>query len=134
MILRQLSVFLENKPGRLYAVIDELGKNGIDIRALSLADTAEFGLLRLIVDDPDKAKAVLTDSGVIASSNHVLSVSIDDIPGGAVGVLKILSENGLSVEYTYAYVGKVSGKAHIIVRTNNNEEAERILTENGFKL
>jgi len=132
MIIKQLSVFLENKKGRLCAVTDVLAENGIDISALSLADTAEFGVLRLIVDQPEKAKEVLSESGVVVSIAKVIAVAMDDAPGGAVGILHILSDNGFNVEYMYACVGKVSGKALMVVRTDDVEETEKALQEKGF--
>lgn len=132
MFIKQLSVFLENKPGRLSAVIDTLASNNVDISALSLADTEEYGVLRIIVDKPDFAAEVLTQSGVIVKKNHVIAIAIDDSPGGTVGILHLLAENSISIEYMYACVGKVSGKALTVIRTDNQEEADRILNNNGF--
>lgn len=132
MIVRQLSVFLENKPGRLCAATDALAREGINISALTLADTSEFGILRLLVDQPDRAKAVLSDSGVAARLTDVLAVAMDDAPGGAVGILHLLSEAGLNIEYMYACVGRESGKAIMIVRTDDTELAADILHRNGY--
>lgn len=132
MIIKQLSVFLENKTGRLYAACEQLAENTIDISALSLADTAEFGVLRLIVDDPEKAKTVLNNSGIVVKISHVVAVAMDDVPGGAVAILKELSKEGLSIEYMYACVGKVSGKALMIIRTDDNDKADKILREAGY--
>ena len=132
MIIRQLSVFLENKPGRLCAATDTLAKEGINISALTLADTAEFGILRLIVDQPDLAKDVLSESGVIVRISEVIAVAMEDAPGGAGGILHLLSEAGLNVEYLYACVGKQSGKAIMIVRTDDIEKAEQVLQKGGY--
>lgn len=132
MIIRQLSVFLENKPGRLSAAVDALAQNGIDISALSLADTAEYGVLRLIVDQPDKAREVLSETGVIVRITHVSAVAMDDVPGGAMGVLHTLSGAGLNVEYMYAFVGRESGKALTVIRTDDVNKAEEILDANGY--
>ena len=132
MIIRQISVFLENKPGRLTAAVDVLAKNGIDISALSLADTAEFGVLRMIVDQPDRAKEVLNETGVIVRISHVVAIAMDDVPGGAVTILHTLSENGLNIEYMYACVGKISGKALMVsgrtIRKRRRNSSKRTAT------
>lgn len=132
MIVRQLSVFLENKPGRLCAATDTLAKNDINISALTLADTAEFGILRLIVDQPDLARDVLTESGVIVRISEVIAVAMDDAPGGAGGILHLLSEAGINVEYMYACVGRLSGKAIMIIRTDDPIKAANILHLEGY--
>ena len=132
MTIKQLSVFLENKPGRLCAATDTLAKNKIDISALTLADTAEFGILRMIVDQPEKAKDVLTESGVIVRVSDVIAVPMNDTPGGAGDILHLLSESGLNVEYMYACVGKMSGKAIMIIKTNDLKITEEILRRNGY--
>lgn len=132
MVIRQLSVFLENKPGRLCAATDTLAKEGINISALTVADTAEFGVLRMIVDQPDLAKEVLFASGVVVRISKVLAVAMDDAPGGAGGILHLLSEAGLNVEYMYACVGRLSGKALMVIRTDNLEKAAEVLHQNGY--
>ena len=132
MIIRQLSVFLENKPGRLCSATDTLAKNGINISALTLADTAEFGVLRLIVDQPDLAREVLTESGVVVRISQVIAVAMNDAPGGAGGILHLLSEAGLNVEYMYACVGRLTGKALMVIRTDDTETATEILRKNGY--
>ena len=132
MIIRQLSVFLENKPGRLSAAVDTLAKCGVDISALSLADTAEYGVLRLIVDQPDKAKNVLAETGVVVSITQVSAVAMEDVPGGASSVLHSLSSAGLNIEYMYAFVGKVSGKALTVIRTDDVEKTEEVLEAGGY--
>ena len=132
MVIRQLSVFLENKPGRLCAATDTLAKEGINISALTVADTAEFGVLRMIVDQPDLAKEVLFASGVVVRISKVLAVAMDDAPGGAGGILHLLSDAGLNVEYMYACVGRLSGKALMVIRTDNLEKAAEVLHQNGY--
>ncbi len=132
MIIKQLSVFLENKKGRICAAADVLAKNDINIRALSLADTSEFGILRLIVDKPEEGKKVLNDEGIVVRVTDVLSLTMDDTPGGTLGVLRLLAESGISVEYMYACVGKESGKAFMIIQAEELEAAEGILRRNGF--
>jgi len=131
MIVKQLSVFLENKQGRLCAATDVLAKNGINISALSLADTAEFGILRLIVDRPDEARRVLMEEGIVVRVSDVIAVAMDDTPGGAMDILHALAQAGINVEYLYASIGR-SGKALMIVRVDDNENAERVLHDGGF--
>ncbi len=132
MIVRQLSVFLENKKGRLCAAIDALSKAGINISALTVADTAEFGILRLIVDQPDLAKEVLTKTGVVVRITRVLAIAMEDAPGGASAILHALSEGGINIEYLYACVGHESGKALMVVRTDDIENSQKILHDAGF--
>lgn len=132
MITKQLSVFLENKKGRICAAADVLAQNNVNIRALSLADTSEFGILRLIVDDPETGKRALTEAGVVVRVTNVLALTMEDTPGGTLGVLRVLAESGISVEYMYAYVGKSSGKAFMIIQADELESAEEILRRNGF--
>ena len=131
MIVKQLSVFLENKQGRLCAATDVLAKNGINISALSLADTAEFGILRLIVDRPDEARRVLMEEGIVVRVSDVIAVAMNDTPGGAVDILHALAQAGINVEYLYASIGR-SGKAIMIVRVDDDENAERVLHDGGF--
>ncbi len=131
MIVKQLSVFLENKQGRLCAATDVLAKAGINISALSLADTAEFGILRLIVDRPDEARRVLMEEGIVVRISNVNAVAMNDTPGGALDILHCLATAGINVEYLYASVGR-SGKAVMILRVDDDETAERVLHDGGF--
>ena len=108
-------MFLENKPGRLSEAAEVLAKNGIDISALSLADTDEYGVLRMIVSDPDKAKNALSESGVICKVTDALVVAIDDRPGGFSESLRILTDNGIEVKYMYACVSREQGKAIMVL-------------------
>ncbi len=130
MIIRQLSVFLENKPGRLCAAIDALAKAGVNISALSLADAAEYGILRLIVDQPDLAKQTLTDAGVIVKAHRVIALAMKDEPGGAETILRLLADAEINIEYMYACVGHVTGKALMVLRVDDAEKADAILKEN----
>lgn len=130
MIIKQVSVFVENKPGKLASVMNTLARNDIDISALSLADTADFGVLRLILDQPEKGKQVLTDSGVACKINHMVAVVMDDVPGGAAGAIQLLADYNISVEYMYACIGRVSGKALMVIRVADYKQAEKILAEN----
>lgn len=134
MFIKQLSVFVENKHGRLEAIINALGEKGVNISALSIAETSEFGVLRLIVDDVDKAKACLNDIGVISKITDVIAVYIDDRTGGLASVLKIVSEGGVSIEYMYAFLGRTEGKALMVLKADDEVKVKEILTANGIKL
>lgn len=132
MKVKQISVFLENEAGRLADVTRSLGRNAINIRALSIADTSDFGILRLIVDKPQEAVHVLKDQGFMVSETEVIAVDIPDRPGGLADVLEILGREGINIEYLYAFIGSVSEKALVIFRVENCEEAMKILRENNI--
>ncbi len=130
----QISVFIENKPGRLAAVTDVLGENGINIRALSIADTSDFGILRLIVDKPELAYEKLKEKGLTASITNVLSVRMPDRPGGLAEVLRVLNGHGINVEYMYAFVSKSTDDALVVFKVENIEEAAEKLAGTGISL
>jgi hypothetical protein len=119
MKLKQISVFLENRKGRLTGALDTLTNAGINIRALAIADTSEFGILRLIVADPEKARRALEKAGFTVKENYVIAVEIDDRPGGLAVPLKVLSDADLNVEYLYAFIEKGGAKAVVILRTED---------------
>lgn len=123
MLIQQISVFIENKPGHLAEVTELLAKSKVDITALSLADTADFGILRLIVDRPELAQTVLRENGFIVKSTDVLAVAMEDQPGGLSSVLNMITEAGISIEYMYAFVGKKDGKAVVVMRVNDLQGA-----------
>ena len=127
MLVKQISVFLENKPGRLSEAAEVLAKNGIDISALSLADTDEYGVLRMIVSDPDKAKNALGESGVICKVTDALVVAIDDRPGGFSESLRILTDNGIEVKYMYACVSREQGKAIMVLSVVDPAKADELI-------
>ena len=128
MLIKQISVFVENVPGKLVEVSQILGDNGIDMSALSLADSSDFGILRLIVNDPDKAYQVLRDHAFVVKQSDVIAAVIDDRPGGLTAVLRILAEAKVSVEYMYAFVGnRQDGHAVVVMRTDNEEIAQQAL-------
>jgi hypothetical protein len=129
MKVEQLSIFLENKTGRLAEVTRSLGKAGINIRALSLADTSEFGILRLIVDDHEKAKSVLKEQGFTVGRTHVVAVQVEDRPGGLDDILQLLSDNGINVEYMYAFVQAGSKNAFLILRFDKTDQALEVLAK-----
>ena len=134
MIIKQLSVFVENKKGRLQAITQVLADNDIDISALSLADTSDFGVLRLIVNKPEEAKSALGDAGIVVKITDVVAVVMDDAPGGVAAVLRVFLEHDIDVEYMYACVGKTTGKALMVVKTSDISAAEQVLETAGFAL
>jgi len=131
MKVEQISIFIENKSGRMAEVTHTIGAAGVNIRALSLADTSDFGILRLIVDKTDLAKSVLKQQGFTVSKTEVVAVEVPDKPLGLYGILKILEEAQVNVEYMYAFVERCGANAVIIFRFDNPEEAIRVLTANG---
>jgi hypothetical protein len=134
MKVEQLSIFLENKSGRLADITEVLARNGINIRALSLADTIDFGILRLIVSDLEKTKQLLKDNGFTVGQNEVVAVEVPDLPGGLAGILKALQGNGINVEYMYAFVRKCEGNAVLIFRFDEIEKAIDALQKAGIRI
>jgi hypothetical protein len=132
--VEQISVFLENKAGRLAEVTRILADSKINIRALSLADTSDFGILRLIVNDNAKAKEVLKQQGFTVGKTDVVAVEVADRPGGLHNILHTLFKAGINVEYMYAFVQQSGNNAVIIFRFDNIEDAIRVLTENGVQV
>ncbi len=134
MIIKQISVFVENKAGRLAEITTLLAEAGVDIRALSVADTNDFGILRLIVNDPDKAEKMLKEHGYTVALTKVLAIGIHDQPGGLAAPMKTLFEHHISVEYMYAFISKSVDTAYVILRVEDNERAAQVLQESGVKL
>ncbi len=134
MIIKQISVFVENKAGRLAEITTLLAEAGVDIRALSVADTNDFGILRLIVNDPDKAEEMLKEHGYTVALTKVLAIGIHDQPGGLAAPMKTLFEHHISVEYMYAFISKSVDTAYVILRVEDNERAAQVLQESGVKL
>ena len=131
MKLQQVSIFLENKRGRLAEVAGLIAQKGVNIRALALADTADFGVLRLIVNEPDRCFEVLKAAGFVAQRTDVIAVEVDDKPGGLKRVLDVFDGHGLNIEYMYAFVEKKSDKAVVIVRVDQPERAIEVLGAEG---
>jgi len=134
MFIKQLSIFVENKFGRLEAIIDCLSKNNINLRALSLADTADYGVLRVIVDDAQKAKTALSEIGVISKLTDVVAVYLNDRSGGLASVLSVLKNEDVSVEYMYAFLGRKEGKALMVLKADDEEKTEKVLTANNIPM
>lgn len=130
MLVKQISVFVENKFGRLADIIAILGDNDIDISALSIADTTDFGILRVIVSDPAKAEQVLKDNGLAVKTTDVLAVAVEDKPGGLAEVLALLKKHNIGIEYMYAFMG--SGGDHsgwLVIRVDRTEDAIKVLDQ-----
>lgn len=130
---KQISVFLENKAGRMAHITRVLGDANIDIRALSIADTAEFGILRLIVNDPEKAYAILRQAGFTVSETEVLVVKIPDHPGGLADVLDKMKQQNINLEYVYAFLGGEKNQAQVIFKTEDVEQARDAFQKQGIE-
>jgi hypothetical protein len=129
MKLTQISVFLENKQGRLYEVCALLGKNKINIRALTIAESEEFGILRIVVDKPDAAMRVLKKNGFVANLTDIVAVEVNDHPGGLAGILKVLCANNVNVEYMYGFVEHSSDNALLVFRFEDINKAIKVLSK-----
>ncbi|MFW6235843.1 MAG: ACT domain-containing protein, partial [Desulfovibrionales bacterium] len=134
MKVEQISIFLENRAGRLSEVTRVLAEGGINIRALSLADTSDFGILRLIVTDHERAKQILKENGFTVGRTNVVAVEVQDQPGGLHNILHLLSSKGVNVEYMYAFVQQCGKNAVLIFRFDKTDQAIEILTENSLKI
>ena len=134
MKVQQISIFIENKTGRLAEVSRVLGERGVNIRALSLADTSDFGILRLIVNDTEKATKVLKDEGFTVGKAVVVAVEVADKPGGLARVLGVLNEAGINVEYMYAFVEKSAENAVLIFRFDDPDTAITVLQGAGIRI
>lgn len=134
MDVKQISVFVENQAGNLAELTKLLSEHEIDMRALSIADTKDFGILRIIVDDSYKTACVLKEAGYVCNITPVLAVEMSDEPGSLNKILMLLGENQLNLEYTYAFNSRQKGKAYMILRVDENERTIDILAKNGIKM
>lgn len=134
MSVKQISAFVENKPGQLAKFTDVLTQHGVDMRALSLAETEDFGIVRIITDDSYKTACVLKDAGYIFSITPVIAVEIPDSPGGLNKVLHLLNDKGINIEYTYAFTARKQDVAYMIFRVTDNEAAAEVLKSNGISM
>ncbi len=134
MAIKQLSIFVENREGTLVEVTDAIAKAEVDIRAMSVADTNDFGIFRLIVTDYDKAKAALEEANCFVSITEVVGVAIEDKPGSLAKVIKLLAQNNINIEYMYAFITISRQFAYVVLRVADNAAAEKILVENGISL
>ena len=132
MALKQISVFVANRTGSLETLVNTLAEAGVDMRAMSIADTQEFGIMRMIVKGNTKACNALREAGYLVSVNYIIAVEIPDEPGGLAKVVSILAGHGIDIEYTYAFMTRSHGKACVVFRVENNEAAEALLAEHGI--
>ena len=134
MAIKQLTVFVQNKKGTVVSVTDILSKNNINLRALSIAETQDFGILRMIVNDEAAAEKVLSENGYLIKTIDVVGVKIGDQPGKLTSALDVLDKNDINVEYLYAFMARTEKHAYVVLRVENNEIAEKALTDAGFKM
>ena len=134
MQIQQLSIFVENKSGRLAEITEALANASVDFRALSIADTSDFGILRLIVDKPQEAVAALKKVNLTVLLTNVIAVGIDDHPGEFAKAMRILANNHIGVEYMYAFISRDKGKAYVIIRAENGDKATEALKTNGVTI
>ncbi len=134
MKITQISVFLENRKGRLYEVCSLLGDNDINIRALTVAETESFGVLRIVVDKSDAAVTLLRDSGFVANFTDVVAIEVGDRPGGLASVLKIFAANDVNIEYMYGFVEKHSDKALLVFRFEDADFAQQVLAKHSISV
>lgn len=134
MFIKQISIFIENKPGRLSTVTKLLGENGIDIRALSVADTRDFGILRIIVNKPDAACEILKKADYTVSITNVIAIGIKDEPGGLAEIMEALYAANVSVEYMYAFISKSENQAYVILRVDSNDRAINAMKESNYTI
>lgn len=133
MLIKQISVFVENRPGRLFDITSVLRDAGVDIRALTIADTTEFGILRLIVGNPERAQEALRAAKLTVSITSVIGVRLRDEPGGLCEALGVLREANVSVEYCYAFISHSSDDAHVILRVDHSDDAIQALEKAGYE-
>ncbi len=133
MTVKQISVFVENKPGKLAELTDYLHQHEIDMRALSIAEAQDFGIVRMIVDDAYKTSQVLKEAGYVVSITPVLAVEMSDEPGSLYRILKILGDGGVNLDYTYAFLSQKAATAYMILRVADNEKAIDVLGKSGIR-
>lgn len=134
MSLKQLTIFVENKQGTLVDITDVLAKNNVNMRALSIADTQDFGILRLIVDNNDVAVKALQDAGYLLKMTDVVGVKIGDQPGKLSKALEVLDDASINMEYLYAFMARTEKHAYVVLRVADNEAAEKALENAGFHM
>ena len=134
MKITQISVFVENTKGKLYALCDILGRNKVNIKALTLAESPEFGIVRLVVDKAEDAVKLLKENGFIASIADIVAVEVSDNPGGLASALKVLADNDINIEYMYGFVEKASDKALMVFKFEDIDRAIALLCKNGVSI
>lgn len=131
MLVKQISVFVENRKGKLAGILSVLKEKDIDIRALSVADTTDFGILRLIVSDPDGAYRSLKEAGCTVSTTNVLAVGVEDHPGGLAAITQLMADYDISVEYAYAFIYRAKSEAYVILKVADPDRTMEIFSQNG---
>lgn len=134
MTIKQISIFIENKPEALAELTEVLAKNEINLRALSLADSSDFGIARIIVDNADVTAKILTDNGFVVKATPVIGVEIPDNAGSLNHILTILAKAGRNIEYMYGFTGKKSNQAYMIIRCTDNDKTEKVLSDNFIRM
>ncbi len=134
MSIKQLTVFVENRQGTMVSITETLSKHNINLRALSIAETEDFGILRLIVNDEETAEKVLRDEGYLIKITEVVGVKIGDAPGKLSAALAVIDENKINIEYLYAFMARTEKHAYVVIRVEDNDAAEAALTNAGFHL
>jgi len=132
MSIKQISVFVENRQGSLCGITEALADNGIDMKALTLADTADFGIMRMIVTDTEKARDVIADKGYLVKVNDVVAVEMENKPGALSEIIAVLGEAGMNIEYLYAFIAVCGKNARVVLRVNDNAKAEALLSSKGI--
>jgi hypothetical protein len=133
MTIDQVSVFVENRSGRLAEICEILGGAGVDLRAMSIADSVEFGILRVIVSEPEKAVKALGDAGVSAKLTQVVAVALKDEPGSLASILRTLADGDVNVEYMYAFISRKAGNAYVVLRVADTDKAAQVLAGSGVQ-
>ena len=134
MAIKQLSVFVENKKGSLHEITDTLAAAGVDLRSMCVADTANFGIVRIITDESDRAKELLDKAGHAANVREINAFAVPDVPGGLAKVLKYLTDEKISVEYMYAFLARETSKALMVLKADDESAAEKTLRLNGIEM
>lgn len=132
MSIKQISIFIENKKGALLEVTKFIADKKINILALSIADTQDFGILRIITENPNEVRDILRDAGYTVTATSVLAAALDDTPGSMANILEILTNADINVEYTYAFMSHIKDKAYMIFRVDNNDKATKALIDTGI--
>lgn len=134
MAIKQLTIFVQNRKGTVVSVTEALSKNNVNLRALSIAETNDFGILRLIVNDTETAQKVLEEEGYLIKTIDVVGVKISDEPGKLTEALSVLDKADINVEYLYAFMARTEKHAYVVLRVEDNDHAEKALSDAGFKL
>ncbi len=129
----QVTVFVENKPGRIARIARILGDNNINIRAVTISDRGEYGLINILVDDPDRANAVLTEEGFSVSRKHVIGVVMKDRPGGLADIAEYLNERAVNISNAYGFIQKAGDRAVLILEVDDFERAQKVISKGGFQ-